>query len=182
MAATEQAMYRDHRYRPRLAHREDSRWLLKALHEAAGELENQLWGLSEEELRWRPAEDEWSLKEIAGHLRDCEERYLHRLRLVVELDEPEIPSFDAESIVPERDYQELDLYELLESFARLRRQTTYLLWSLDPEDWERRGIHPYLGPLTITQIVREMSEHDLGHLWQARRLREALARRRSQPS
>lgn len=170
-------MYDDYRRIPRPVRRNDSQWLLKALHEAAGELENQLWGLSEEELCWRPAEGEWCLKEIAGHLRDCEERYLQRLRLVTERDEPEIPAFDADSIVPECDYRELDLYDVLESFANLRRRTTALLWSLDPQDWERRGIHPYLGLLTVTQIVREMNEHDLSHLWQARRLRQELAER-----
>lgn len=175
-------MYEDYRRIPRPVRRDDSQWLLKALHEAAGELENQLWGLSEDELCWRPAEDEWCLKEIAGHLRDCEERYLQRLRLVTELDEPEIPAFDADSIVPERDYRDLDLYDVLESFASLRRRTTSLLWTLDPQDWERRGIHPYLGSLTITQIVREMNEHDLSHLWQARRLRQEVTQRRQGPA
>jgi hypothetical protein len=50
----------------------------------------------------------------------------------------------------------------------------YLLWSLDESDWERAGIHPYLGPLTITQVAREMNEHDLAHLWQLRRLCDAF--------
>jgi hypothetical protein len=173
-------MHDEYRRVPRPAHRDDSQWLLKALYEAAGELEMQLWGLSKEELRWRPAEDEWCLKEIAGHLRDCEGRYLQRLRDVAELDEPEIPAFDADSIVPESDYRDLDLHEMLEAFVNLRHRTTALLWSLDPQAWQRRGIHPYLGPLTVTQIAREMNEHDLSHLWQARRLRQDLARRPNQ--
>ena len=41
---------------------------------------------------------------------------------------------------------------------------------VDQDDWERRGVHPYLGPLSILQCAREMSEHDLSHLWQLRRL------------
>jgi hypothetical protein len=62
------------------------------------------------------------------------------------------------------------VFDLMDEFAVQRRQSVYLLWSLDPDDWERRGVHPYLGPLTIMQVAREMNEHDLAHLWQLRRL------------
>jgi hypothetical protein len=65
-------------------------------------------------------------------------------------------------------------FELMDEFGVLRRQSVYLLWSLDEGDWERAGIHPYLGPLTITQVAREMNEHDLAHLWQLRRLCDAF--------
>jgi hypothetical protein len=38
-----------------------------------------------------------------------------------------------------------------------------LLLRLDPEAWERRGIHPTLGPMTVTQIVEDFL---VGHLEQ----------------
>ncbi len=163
---------------PRLAlEYDDSRWLLKALREAAHELESQLWGLDEDDLRRRPSDDAWSLKEIAAHLRDCEEHLVHSLELIVSDEAPRIPRFDADALVLERDYREIDLYEALERFAYLRHRTVNLLWSLAPEDWERTGLHPYLGPVSVARLVREQSEHDLEHLWQARRLRQALVQR-----
>jgi hypothetical protein len=58
----------------------------------------------------------------------------------------------------------------MDEFSTLRRKSVYLLWSLDDADWNRRGIHPYVGPLSVTQVAREMNEHDLSHLWQLRRL------------
>ena len=153
---------------------DESRWLLKALRESAHELESQLWGLDEEELRWRPADDAWSLKEIAAHLRDCEEHFLESLELIAYEDSPRLPAFDADALVLERDYQEIDLCEALEQFAYLRHRAANLLWSLDPDDWERTGAHPYLGEVSIARLARAQNEHDLEHLWQARRLREAL--------
>ncbi len=39
-------------------------WVLKALREAGNSLLSELYGLDEDELRWRPGEGEWSLKEI----------------------------------------------------------------------------------------------------------------------
>jgi hypothetical protein len=38
-----------------------------------------------------------------------------------------------------------------------------LLVRLDPDAWERRGIHPTLGPMTVTQIVEDFL---VGHLEQ----------------
>ena len=58
----------------------------------------------------------------------------------------------------------------MDEFGVQRQQTVYLLWSLDAEDWERGGRHPYIGDMSVTRIAREMNEHDLAHLWQLRRL------------
>ena len=151
----------------------DHHWLVKALHEAGSELEKQFLGLSEDELRWRPAEEEWSLKEIAGHLRDCEELYVERLRLIGSCHEPELSDIDVDSYPGERDYQELDLDDALWTFASLRRQTCQLLWSLTPSEWEREGSHPFRGRLSVLQVARDINRHDLAHLWQIRNVRES---------
>jgi hypothetical protein len=160
----------------------EQRWVLKALREAGDELIGQFHGASEKELRWRPQDDEWSLKEIAGHLRDNEELALEQMRLMAGEEEPQLPARDVDGLPLERDYRSADVQELLVAFAGLRRQTYRLLWSLAPEDWDRCGRHPYRGEVTIVQIARELAEHDLGHLWQARRLRETLRGRRERPS
>ncbi|HXF51179.1 MAG TPA: DinB family protein [Dehalococcoidia bacterium] len=149
-------------------------WLLKALRETAGALQSYVWGLDDEALRRRPAPDEWCLLELLGHLRDCERRYLERLEAMAFEREPKIAAFDAESIQPDVPYVLLDPDETLAEFESLRHRTLRLLRSLSDEDWERTGLHPYLGPVTVTQVVREMSEHDLSHVWQARRIVEAV--------
>ena len=156
---------------------DESRWLLKALRAAAHELESQLGGLREEGLRWRPDEDGWSLKEIAAHLRDCEEHFLRSLELIAYQDTPRIPAFDADALVLEHDYRTIDIYVAMERLEYLRHRTVSLLWGLAPEDWERTGQHPYLGPVSIARLAHEQNEHDLEHLWQARRLQERLAAR-----
>ncbi len=155
----------------------ESRWLLKALRESAHELESQLWGLGEEGLRWRPSDDAMSLKEIAAHMRDCEEHFLQTLELIVARDEPKLKSFDGDALVLDRDYQQIDLAEVLEQFTYLRHRAVSLLWGSVAGEWERTGRHPYLGPVSIAQFVREQNEHDLEHLWQARKIREALQQR-----
>ncbi len=147
-------------------------WLLKALRETAHAMESLLWDLDEDALERIPEEGEWSCAQLVAHMCEMERRYIDRLERIVRMDEPRIAAFDADSIeqseesVPRED----SIFEQMEAFSVQRRQVVHLLWSLDDADWRRRGIHPYLGPLTITQVAREMNEHDLGHLWQLRRL------------
>ena len=49
-----------------------------------------------------------------------------------------------------------------------------MLWELAEPEWDRAGIHPYRGRMTIRQLTREMYQHDLEHLWQTRRMIDAL--------
>ncbi len=97
--------------------------------------------------------------------------------MIVERDEPKLKAFDGDALVMDRDYQEIDLFEALDQFTYLRHRSVDVLWGPALGEWNRKGRHPYLGPLTIAQLVREQNEHDLEHLWQARNIRESLAQR-----
>jgi hypothetical protein len=149
-------------------------WLLKALRESPHAMESLLWNVEDDAIEQPASEGEWSAKELVGHMAEMERRYCQRLERMVRLDEPKIDAFDADSIEQDATLAHESAYDLMEEFATLRRQSIYLLWSLDDSDWNRRGVHPYLGPLTIMQVAREMNEHDLAHLWQLRRLCDAF--------
>jgi hypothetical protein len=144
-------------------------WLLKALRETAHAMESLLWNLDDDAFARRPSEDDWSCCELALHMCEMERRYVDRLERMVRLDEPRIDAFDADS-VDATPPDSASVFDMMDEFGVLRRQSVYLLFSLDDADWERRGMHPYLGPMTVTQVAREMNEHDLAHLWQLRRL------------
>ncbi len=147
----------------------EPRWLLKAIRETTSELESNLWRLDHQQARGASGHG-WS-RAVAGHLRDCEERFVQRLRAVAARDEAPIEAFDPDGTdyAPSPDE---DLVLLLDQFGRLRRQTLDLLWMLDPPDWHRCGRHPYLGAVPLSTLVREIHEHDLAHLWEIRRLLE----------
>ncbi len=153
------------------------RWLLKAVREAAGELFSQFSGIDERGLRWRPAEGEWCLKEVAAHLRDAECLYQRQIELIAQNRNPELPH-EALDVLPfERHYRDEAMQRLLYEFGDTREETVWILRTLDEDDWSRCGVHPYRGRVSIFDIVREVHEHDLEHLWQARRLREQVLAR-----
>jgi hypothetical protein len=145
-------------------------WLLKALRETSHAIEALIWDLDEDVLDRKPGDDEWSVFELVQHMSEMEHCFVERLESIVRLDEPRIRAFDADSIAAWRETNVDSPFELMDDFNSERQRSVYLLWSLDDADWERRGIHPYLGPLTVLQCAREMNEHDLAHLWQVRQL------------
>jgi hypothetical protein len=157
-----------------LGERDPQGWVLKALSEAGNSLLSELYGLEEEELRWRAAEGEWSLKEIAAHVRDAEELALAQIDAFVSGSSSPLPAWDVDLLPQERDYQSEEIEGLLVDFGRMRRETTYALWGLTGADWRRAAEHPYRGPVTLEEVARELAQHDLEHLWQVRQLKERL--------
>jgi hypothetical protein len=155
------------------------RWLMKAVREAAGELYGQFSGLKEKELRWRPEPGEWCLKEVAAHLRDAEDMYRRQIELIAQNREPALPYEPVDVLPYERDYRSESLTELLYEWEASREETVWLLRMLDEHDWERRGLHPHRGKISVLDIAREVHQHDLEHLWQVRKLRGEIERRRS---
>ena len=149
-------------------------WLLKALRETAHAMEAIVWNADESALEERPFDGEWSPRALLSHMVEMERRFHRRLDRMVSLDAPAIDAFDADSIEAQG-IEEEDVFDAIDEFGSMRQQTVYLLWSLDEGDWHRIGVHPYLGPLTVMQVAREMNEHDLAHLWQLRRTCDALA-------
>jgi hypothetical protein len=150
----------------------EQEFLLKALREAGDQLLEELLELGEAGLRLRPAPDQWSPQEVLGHLRDA--LALARQQVQAVLDGQPLPHRDLEELAQEGGYSQQDSGTLLQEMASQRRQLLHLLWSLSDEDWQRRGRHPLRGPVTIAQLVRELAQHDLEHLWQVRRLKALL--------
>ena len=64
------------------------------------------------------------------------------------------------------------LVSLLDDFARLRGENLAALQALDlqPEDLARRGRHPRLGVVTLSQLLATWAVHDLTHVHQLSRV------------
>lgn len=155
----------------------DPAFLLKALGEAAGELERGFYGIHERTLQQEAVDpdDGWCLLGIPFHVRETERGVQRQLETILASRRAEIPHVDFDDIPFREDFIEDDVEELLEEFHYLRRRTTYLLWDIDEHDWKRVGEHRYRGPMSVLQITRELYQHDLEHLWQSRRMMERLA-------
>ena len=155
----------------------DPAFLLKALGEAAGELQHSFYGIPHRELQREVtgADEGWCLLAIPYHVLQVEKGVQKQLDTILNSRVSEIRHVDLDDLPFREDFIEDDYEELLDEFHYLRRRTAYSLWDIDERDWQRKGIHPYRGEMTVLEIVRELYQHELEHLWQARRIVDALA-------
>ncbi len=115
----------------------------------------------------RPAAAEWSLTEIACHLRDVErEVNLPRLHSVVEQDNPFLAGADTDPWAIERAYAAQSGPDALAAFSLSRQQTIRFLRSQPAAAWTRTARHAIFGPTLLVEIVGWMLDHDRLHLAQ----------------
>ncbi|MEJ5225907.1 MAG: DinB family protein, partial [Anaerolineales bacterium] len=114
-----------------------------------------------------PTCDEWSLNEIACHLRDVDlEVNLPRLRTLLAETNPFISGKVTDDWVQERGYDRQDGRAALRELTEARKQLVSILGSLTPEDWQRTARHAIFGPTTLQELIGFTAEHDRVHIQQ----------------
>lgn len=135
-------------------------------------LDALLRGLPHIWVRSNEGKDTWSAFDIVGHLIVGERTdWMQRARIILESGEAR--SFDPfDRFAQERESQGKSLEQLLNEFARLRRDNLAALQGLNlqPEDLARRGRHPALGVVTLSELLATWAIHDLTHLHQLSRV------------
>ena len=110
--------------------------------------------------------------DIVGHLIVGERTdWIPRLRIILE--KGEARQFDPVDRLAQFDEsQGKSLDQLLDDFASLRRENLAALQTLNlqHEDWTRRGKHPSLGVVTLSELVATWAVHDLTHIHQLSRV------------
>ncbi|HUS83281.1 MAG TPA: DinB family protein [Dehalococcoidia bacterium] len=154
-----------------MGERED---LVEKLAAAPDRVAKLIEGLSEEALRRRPAEGEWSMKEVCGHLVEDARTWQERVTLVTTQADAYLKRYDPEAGVREGGYQEAPIEETMDEFRRVRGQTIELLSGLSAEGWERTGRHWSEGEMTVAKACEIALEHAEMHLEQLRETRDKV--------
>jgi len=140
------------------------------------ELANAVRGADAAVLARRPAPKSWAATEVICHLRDNEEWFLERMRLIVAMDLPRFVATNPDRWADERQYLTNDAAAALAAFARRRRETLEFLRPLGPDAWARAGVHvDSRGRRTIDEFLSVMAWHDDNHLDQLRRALDGRA-------
>lgn len=117
-------------------------------------------------------ESTWNAFEIVGHLIHGERTdWMPRAKRILQFGETKaFEPFDRWAQA--RASQSKSLGQLLDEFARLRAENLDALRALNlrPEDFARRGRHPALGIVTLSQLLATWAAHDLTHLHQVSRV------------
>lgn len=123
-------------------------------------------GISNEQARWKPDPDSWSILEVINHLYD-EEREDFRVRLDIILHKPTEPwpPIDPQGWVTARKYNERDLGESLNNFLTERDNSLAWLRNLSAPNFEAVYTSPF-GSMSAGDMFAAMVSHDLLHLRQ----------------
>jgi hypothetical protein len=135
-------------------------------------LDVMLRGLPANWVRRNEGKDTWSAFDIVGHLIVGERTdWMARARIILESGEAR--PFDAfDRFAQLKETQNKSLEQLLDDFTRLRSENLAALKALNlqPEDLNRRGRHPVLGVVTLSQLLATWAVHDLTHVHQLSRV------------
>jgi hypothetical protein len=131
-----------------------------------------LRGLPDLWVRSNEGADSWNAYDILGHLVHGERAdWIPRARIILEYGEAR--TFDRfDRLAQFHGDQGKALDQLLDEFARLRNENLAALrdLKLQPADLNRRGTHPALGTVTLSELLATWAAHDLTHLHQLSRV------------
>ncbi|MHB8380112.1 MAG: DinB family protein [Acidimicrobiales bacterium] len=130
-------------------------------------LDAMLSRLPEEWTRESEGPGSWTPIEVVGHLAFIEENdWIDRARVILEHGTDCV----FEPIDREAGFQRfsgMSLAGVLEHFSTSRKSNLLLLDSLvDPDDLDRRGVHPDFGEVTLDQLLATWVVHDMNHIGQ----------------
>ncbi len=125
--------------------------------------EQLLGGLTDEQALVRHPPYTWSIKQVVGHLADCERVFGYRAMRLARNDATPLAGFDENAFVVNSDFDRCGIGELLAEFALARRSHLLLVRHWEPDAWTRASVvngHR----MTARAVVCVMAGHAQHHL------------------
>lgn len=103
------------------------------------ELRAMLSSCSPEQGAFRYAEGKWSIREVVGHVTDCERIFAMRALCIARGEQQPMPGFDENAYVATARFDDRTLASLIDEFAIVRASTLALYASFTDVELQRRG-------------------------------------------
>ncbi len=145
---------------------------LEILERTPGVLHSLLSGLSDEWIMNNEGPDTFSPYDVVGHLLHGEQTdWTARIKMILQYGDSK-PFERWDRFAQYERSKGKTLQQLLDEFALVREEN--MVWfkslQLTEEDFERKGQHPVLGPVTLGNLLATWVAHDLTHIAQATRV------------
>ena len=117
-------------------------------------------------------ENTWTVFDVVGHLIYADrEDWLPRARRILQFGEGQ-PFDPFDRLGHAKESQGKSLSQLLDEFTAVRAECLNDLRALNlkPEQMAKRGRHPALGPVTLSELLATWAAHDMTHLHQISRI------------
>jgi uncharacterized damage-inducible protein DinB len=135
---------------------------MPALRDQIGDTVRLLKPLDESKAKARYAPGKWSVKEVVGHLADCERVFAYRALRMSRADTTPLSGFDENAYVPAGRFDARPLAELVDEFERVRAASVALFRGMDEEALLRRGTANGNG-ISVRALAWILAGHELHH-------------------
>lgn len=121
-----------------------------------------LRGIPESEAGHRYGPGKWSIREVVGHMIDCERIFAYRALRFARGDQTPLSGFEENDYVRNATFDEVPLGSLAAELESVRGATLFLFQHLDGEAWKRAGVANG-SPVSVRALVYIIAGHELHH-------------------
>ena len=142
---------------------------LDLLQATPGILSGLMIELTDEDARWKPSPDRFSIAEVLAHLSHSESHcYRMRVHRFTAETCPEFEPDDAQMYLEL--YRNANPQESFDHFEELRENNIEFLRGIPAQAGDRIALHKAHGEITLVQMLNEWALHDLAHIRQVAEL------------
>lgn len=118
------------------------------------------FGEAEAGIRYAP--DKWTVREVIGHVSDCERILSYRALRIARGDLTTLPGFDENAYVPAAEFEQRTLRSVVDELIAVRSSTAALVEGLTDEMTSRQG-NLSSGTMTVRALLYLIAGHELHH-------------------
>lgn len=127
-------------------------------------LRDAIAGMTAEQIDAAPVPGKWSTRQIICHIADFEPVYADRMKRALVESEPTVFGGDPDTFAARLAYEQRDIEEELQMIESVRRHMARILRTLNADDFQRTVNHAASGPLTVEQLLTNITNHIPHHI------------------
>ncbi len=112
---------------------------------------------------FRYAPGKWSVRQVVGHIADCERSFAFRALAISRGDKQPLPGLDETLYMANSRFDDIPLADLVEELLAVREATLHLFRHLDEAAWKRKGIANEK-PVSVRALAHITAGHAQHHL------------------
>jgi len=120
--------------------------------------------MTTEQIDAAPVPGKWSTRQIICHIADFEPVYADRMKRALVESEPTVFGCDPDTFATRLAYEQRDIEEELQMIESVRRHMARILRTLNADDFQRTVNHAASGPLTVEQLLTNITNHIPHHI------------------
>jgi hypothetical protein len=129
--------------------------------------------LRDEQIHTPPAPKEWSIHQVAAHMRDTQQRvFVYRAQRLVKEAHPTVENFDQDLWHRDHYSPKEPLKDIISEYRIAHRKFIRVLRFATEETWQNYAVHPDFGKISLEWLALHNYQHNLSHIAQIATLAE----------